>query len=254
MKKSIWIQNYNVNTFLVNPQKKLGLYGLLNLFQDTAWIHATHLGHGYESMIKEQTAWVLTRQKLKMESWPHWGDDIQIKTWIRPINGLLAIRDFEMMSSGKKWGECTTQWLILDLKTRRPAEKSLKLSLDEFRPDCPPFIDAGKIHPSAIGKFLAEFHVRNSDLDLNGHVNNTRYAQWILDSVPHEKHPEFILREYEVNFIAETKSGDVISILGTTLSDDSFHFQGLRSADKKVVFAATFKVSAGQSAPLNILS
>lgn len=249
MKQSIWSQHYNVNTFLVNPQKKLGLYGLLNLFQDTAWIHATHLGHGYESMLEEQTAWVLTRQKLTMTEWPKWGDDVEIKTWIRPITGLLAIRDFEVLSNGRKLGECTTQWLILDLKTRRPLEKSLKLSLDETRQDCRAFIEAGKIQHSPQVKELAQFHVRNSDLDLNGHVNNTRYAQWILDSVPHEKHTEFILREYEVNFIAETKSGDLISILGTTLSDDSFQFQGLRTSDNKTVFAATLKVSAGQSAP-----
>lgn len=254
MKQSIWSQHYNVNTFLVNPQKKLGLYGLLNLFQDTAWIHATHLGHGYESMVQGQTAWVLTRQKLRMDSWPKWGEDVEIKTWIRPINSLLAIRDFEVISNGYKLGECTTQWLILDLKTRRPAEKSLKLSPDEIRLDCPPFIEAGKIQQSSNSKELAQFHVRNSDLDLNGHVNNTRYAQWILDSVPHEKHSEFLLREYEVNFIAETKSGDLISILGTTLSDDSFLFQGLRSADKKIVFAAILKVSAEQLPPSNILS
>lgn len=254
MKQSIWSQHYNINTFLVNPQKKLGLYGLLNLFQDTAWIHATHLGHGYESMLEEQTAWVLTRQKLTMSEWPKWGDDVEIKTWIRPINGLLAIRDFEVLSNGRKLGECTTQWLILDLKTRRPAEKSLKLSLDETRQDCRAFIEAGKIHLSPNAKELAQFHVRNSDLDLNGHVNNTRYAQWILDSIPHEKHSEFILLEYEVNFIAETKSGDLISILGTTLSNDSFQFQGLRSADNKTVFAATLKVSAGHLAPPFILS
>jgi acyl-ACP thioesterase len=67
-----------VNSFLVNPQKRLGLYGLLNLLQDTAWIHATHLGHGYDNMLLEETAWVLTRQKVRMTEWPKWGDEIQI--------------------------------------------------------------------------------------------------------------------------------------------------------------------------------
>jgi hypothetical protein len=55
MKEAIWYQRYNVNTFLVNPKKKLGLYGLLNLLQDAAWIHATHLGHGYENMLRDNT-------------------------------------------------------------------------------------------------------------------------------------------------------------------------------------------------------
>lgn len=254
MKQSLWSQQYNVNTFLVNPQKKLELYGLLNLLQDTAWIHATHLGHGYESMLEEQTAWVLTRQKLVMTAWPHWGDDIVLKTWIRPISGIIAIRDFEIYHKDLKIGECTTQWLILDLKTRKPAEKVLGLTEDEFRYDAPAIVDASKIPLKNDLKKLAEFQVRNSDLDLNGHVNNTRYAQWILDSVSEEKHQEFLLQEYEVNFIAETKSGDTITILGVELTPDKFQFQGIRSSDSKIMFAAAMKVSAKQLVPGNNLS
>jgi acyl-ACP thioesterase len=33
---------------------------------------------------------------------------------------------------------------------------------------------------------IAQFRVRNSDIDLNQHVNNTKYAQWILDALPIE--------------------------------------------------------------------
>lgn len=254
MKQNLWSQKYTVSTFLVNPQKKLGLYGLLNLLQDTAWIHATHLGHGYEAMVKEGTAWVLTRQKLIMNEWPHWGDEIELKTWIRPITGLLAIRDFEIYTNNKKIGECTTQWLILDLNTRKPAEKVLGMAEDEFRADAPAIVDASKIQLKNDLTKLCEFQVRNSDLDLNGHVNNTRYAQWILDSVSEKNHQEYDLREYEVNFLAETKSGDTIVISSGEAASDKIQFQGTRSSDGKIMFAASMKVTAKQSSPQNNLS
>jgi hypothetical protein len=57
------------------------------------------------------------------------------------------------------------------------------------------------------------------------------------------------LQEYEVNFIAETKSGDVITIFGGALTEDRFQFQGVRTSDQKIVFAATMKVSAEQLSP-----
>lgn len=246
MKQHTWTQPYTVSTFLVNPQKQLGLYGLLNLIQDTAWIHATHLGHGYEKMLKEKTAWVLTRQKLSMKSWPHWGDQIELVPWIRPVQGLLAIRDFEIRTNGEKIGDCTTQWLILNLETRKPAEKSLMLDDNEFRSDPPATIDASKIILEKNLTPFAEFHVRNSDLDLNGHVNNTRYAQWILDSVSLKKHLEYQIADYEVNFLAETKSGDVITIMGGELKEGEIQFQGVRKTDQKVMFAADLKVHARQ--------
>jgi medium-chain acyl-[acyl-carrier-protein] hydrolase len=254
MKQSVWKQSYNINTFLVTPEKRLGLFGLLNLIQDTAWIHATHLGHGYETMLEEQTAWILTRQKLQVSEWARWGDQLELVTWIRPITGLLAIRDFEFHLHGKKVGSCTTQWLIMNLKTRKPAEKLLELSPDKYRQDSVSDLEASKIHLNSSLKELAEFHVRNSDLDLNGHVNNTRYAQWILDSVAYEKHLQFVLNEYEVNFLNETKSGDKIKILGGEVSNDRFQFQGYRSVDNKTVFAATFKVNARQLVPSNNIS
>lgn len=249
MKEAIWSQKYEVNTLLVNPEKKLGLFGLLNLIQDTAWVHASHLGHGYEEMIRDKTAWVLTRQKLKMSRWPVWRENLELRTWVKPIEGLLAIRDFEVFVNQHKIGECTTQWLIMDLITRRPAEKKLNLSENEFRQDAPELLSASKIILQKDLKEFAEFHVRNSDLDMNGHVNNTRYAQWILDSVQAEKHSEYHLDEYEVNFISETKSGDHITILGGALSEDRIQFQGVRKQDQKAVFAASLRVSAKHLSP-----
>lgn len=242
MKQTTWTQKYNINTFLVNPQKRLGLYGLLNMLQDTAWIHATHLGHGYEEMIRDQTAWVLTRQKLRMDRWPKWGDAIELRTWVRPLKGIVALRDFEIWLGGKKLGECNTQWLILDLKTRKPAEKVL-VDEGQFRMDAPSFLEAGKIQLRSDLKEMGQFKVRNSDLDMNAHVNNTKYAQWILDSISREKHQQYVLQEYEVNFIAETMSNDTIVIYGGALSEEKFQFQGFRTEDQKIVFSATLKVA-----------
>ena len=221
----------------------------MNLVQDTAWIHATHLGHGYENMLRDRTAWVLTRQKLAMKIWPRWGEEIELKTWIRPITSMVAIRDFQFLTGDEIVGECTTQWLILDLNTRRPSEKSLQMDPSEFAADTPVIFDAAKIPLKRDLKEVAQFNVRNSDLDLNGHVNNTRYAQWILDAISEEKHREYVLQEYEVNFIAETKLGDLITICSASLQEDKFLYQGIRASDQKTVFAATLKVSAQQLSP-----
>jgi medium-chain acyl-[acyl-carrier-protein] hydrolase len=96
------------------------------------------------------------------------------------------------------------------------------------------------------GEELAEFKVRNSDLDLNNHVNNTRYAQWILDAVPVQSLKTATLHEYEINFLAETKLEDSISLQHFLLkspADSSVQFQGFRKADAKTVFSAKLKVT-----------
>ena len=63
---------------------------------------------------------ILSRQKLVMAAWPEWGDQLLVRTWVRPIKGPLIHRDYEMLVGDRKVGECTASWLTLDVKTRRP--------------------------------------------------------------------------------------------------------------------------------------
>ncbi len=243
MKQTIWTQTYDVNTIVLNHQKRLGLSGLLNLLQDAAWIHARHTGWGYEDLIRLGTIWVLARQKLVMTDWPVWGDAVAIRTWGRLAPGAIALREYEIIVGDRKLGECTTSWLTLDWQTRRPKRLNHDLFDQECRADGFLNIEAQKIALRSGLEATATFQVRNSDLDVNGHVNNTRYAQWILDSIPLEAHAAYRLDEYEVNFLAETHVGDTVviereKIEPSPISPARWQFQGRRTAENKPVFVA----------------
>ena len=248
MKQVIWTQTYDVNTIVLDDQKRLGLSGLLNLLQDIAWLHAKHLGWGYEALVEHGTAWVLVRQKLVMADWPVWGDVVEVRTWPRGVIGALAVREFEIVAGDRKFGECSTSWLIIDAQTRRPTRIDREAFRKNTRTEGCLAIEAGKITPQTGLKPAATFLVRNSDLDVNGHVNNTRYAQWILDSVPLEAHAAYRLDEYEVNFLAETNVGDTVvierdEIEPSPTSPARWQFQGKRIKEDKAAFVARLGVS-----------
>jgi medium-chain acyl-[acyl-carrier-protein] hydrolase len=244
MKQTIWPQKYDVNTIVLDDRKRLGLFGLLNFLQDAAWLHAKHLGWGYEDMMEQGTVWVLVRQKVVMTDWPVWGDTVEVRTWPRGVNGAMAIREFEILSGDRKLGECSTSWLIIDAQTRRPH----KIKRDTFREHsrtegCLSF-EARKIPPRTDLKPVETFHVRNSDLDVNGHVNNTRYARWILDTLSPEEHAGHKIEGYEVNFIAETGVGDTVTIeRGAFTPSVPCPFQARRADDGTVVFTAALWAS-----------
>ncbi|MFM6927937.1 MAG: acyl-[acyl-carrier-protein] thioesterase, partial [Bdellovibrio sp.] len=90
----------------------------------------------------------------------------------------------------------------------------------------------------------ARFRVRNSDLDINQHVNNCKYAQWILDSIPYDLHKSLKLNSYSVNFLAETYLGDKVEVdRSVQTANDSGAFgasvyRGIRAGDEKVLFTA----------------
>jgi acyl-ACP thioesterase len=164
------------------------------------------------------------------------------------VIGALAVREFEIVAGDRKFGECSTSWLIIDAQTRRPTKIDREAFRKNARTEGCLAIEAGKITPQTGLKPVATFQVRNSDLDVNGHVNNTRYAQWIVDSLTTEEHTNCRLDEYEVNFLAETHVGDTVvveraEIEPSPTSPARWQFQGRRMPEDKVVFVARLGVT-----------
>ena len=244
MSHPIFEQSYKITTLTINPKKKLGLYGVLGFLQDIAAEHASTLNFGYEDMKEKGIFWVLVRQKLLMEKWPEWRETITIKTWTLPIEGVTATREFEIYLGDQKIGACTTTWMILDGKTRRPIE----IGEDEFdytpRKDYQLGFEADKIKlPEDIA--LAQTRtVQNSDLDMNHHVNNVKYSQWVLDTIPIKLHQKHEVSEFEINFLAETFLQDTIECYHTIqerLESQAF-FMGKNATQNKIAFIARMVV------------
>lgn len=237
-------QHYAINTTLVNFNQRLGLVGLLNILQDTATLHAESLGHGYQTSLEQGCFWVLSQQQLRMKHWPVWHDTLTVETWIRNIRGISAIRDYALLLGNKRIGECSTLWLLLDKDTHRP--KRLKQLADGFLTDeaaALSFAPEKIITPDDLTPW-ATHAVTISDLDINQHVSNTKYAEWLLDSLPIELHRQFTIASYAVNFLAETFLGDCVSCesnlakQATDSLQSALYCRGIRKPDDNMVFTA----------------
>lgn len=246
MKQRIWTETYKVTSYLVNLRGRAGLYTILNFIQDVGWQHAMHL----QVKLEKNRGWVFTRQKLSMDEWPAWNQDVTIRTWLRPPGkDAFLYRDYELFLGDKKIGECTSSFVVMDMETRRLALQDWSGFDEIWRQDGLLAHQPEKIVYDGNAADLARFEVRNSDIDLNRHVNNTKYAQWILDAIPID-----ILRDgaelkgYEVNFLAETKIGDVVNVQKMKMDQREgpvgiTQFQGLRAADGKPVFTAQLRAA-----------
>ncbi len=102
----------------------------------------------------------------------------------------------------------TSRWAVVDLRRRRIAR------LPEFvrgqvlpqRPRALLLLGPEPQPPSA-AQLGHEVEVRRADLDMVGHVNNTRYVEWALEPLPEaclETHPA----AFEIVFKREGLRGD----------------------------------------------
>lgn len=242
----MWSQSFQITSLLVNPLGKLGLFGTLNLLQETAWGHAEKFGFGMNAMESAGYYWVVTRQTLQMTEWPRHGEKVSIVTWIRPPEGAFITREFLIQAEdGRQLGACATSWLALDRESKKILPIADIRPWKELSSENSTGIVAKKVAADGVFESVAKYRVRVSDLDFNQHVNNTKYSQWILDSIPYELHKVLFLSAYSVNFISETHLGDEVRVerkASTRLSQEASTgqtiYRGIRVADDRVLFTA----------------
>ena len=234
--KAVWTDHYRVTSYLVDYHKELSLFGLLSLIQEAAWEHADQLGYGYQAMLEKDLIWALIRQKMHIAQWPKWGAEVRVRSWLRPLEGLMVTRDLQFWNGPQLFCEATALYLMLGQTHRRPAPAPMQTG-DFYSGERGPY-DPEKILPRLGLLPLARFPIRTSDLDMHAHVNNTRIGQWLFDAVPAQAHEQQCIDSYEVDFQAEMHAGETISLEAGPLGEGKWHFQGRRQEDGKIVFAA----------------
>ena len=158
---------------------------ILTEMQEIAGAHCDAVGCGREKLREEGIAWVVTRMSLHMERYPRMGETVRLKTFHRPVRHRFFPRYFEFLDQdGQRLGEASSLWLLMDLETRQSvAADRLPVPLPDNR-DMPEIMPLpGNIRQLDAPETVIPRRAQYTDLDSNGHVNNTKYADWLCDAL-----------------------------------------------------------------------
>jgi len=214
--ETYWREEYEVRSYQIDFQGEATLGAMGRFMQEVATAHAEHLGVGFEALSGKGMAWVLARQRIEIERMPGMGETITARTWPTRHGRLFFYRDFAFTGAGgSPLLRANTTWFAMAVENRmpQPAEAFLDdpIPMGESQFDREP----AKLRPDADGEAGAAFPVRYGDLDVNGHVNNVRYLEWLMDDQPVEFHRRNRLRSIEVNYVGEAVPGDDVRIVTT---------------------------------------
>ena len=201
-------------------KRRISLPQLLLLSSDTAVEDYRLRGMSVDALAAAGVIILVSRLSFEIHAYPRAGDTLLVKTWEDKPEGVLLSRKYEIASSsGKSLVSGASLWLVAEPKTRRlikPAAFAMRPVPDFVIPaDCPP---CAKIRRPDGMKPLDERKVMFSDIDSNGHANNSRYAAFALDALPKE-FQEGDIKNISINFAKEARPGDVI-LLSAAFSND----------------------------------
>lgn len=199
----------------------------MNLAQEAAGRHAVYLGFGYDDLIRNNTAWILSRVHVEFVDAPKWREEVTLNTWHKGLNRLFYLRDFLVTDNeGKARVKATTSWLVLNLETRRLVRDPMLMEEGTVCKDNVIEIPADKVQmpKDAVPELVRSHAVSYSDIDTNGHTNNAMYMQWAMNSVDYETASSKPVKEFTINFNHETKAGDVVDIYRASVEkEDGLH-------------------------------
>ncbi len=209
------ICRFDVRSYECGPDGRIRPEALCDYMQEAASLNAADLGFSKTDFEPLNISWVMTRLRMVLSERPRWGESLEVLTFPRGLRRLLAWRDFVLTGSGGSViARASSEWAAINLSTRKAVPIPPRVT------ECSNTVREPVLGESPFSKFsypvdpaeefAAQYRVRKADIDLNGHVNNVRYIEWMLESVPLELDGMCFPEELEVVFRSETMLGETV--------------------------------------------
>ena len=157
---------------------------------------------------------MLARIWFRLDRPLRWEEKVTVRTWHRGSKTALMYRDFDLLAGGVPVGEAVSAWVLAGVEDRKLLRLSQMRELEGTE-------GGGLCKQMTLSKLRmpGEMEERDrrrmgySDTDINGHVNNTRYADFVCDALRLEGLPRSrFLSDLQIGYTAESRAGDVLTL------------------------------------------
>ncbi len=206
---------------------------ILFLAQEIAGSHCQLLQVDYDTLEKQRLFWAVTRYKVQITRLPRSGETIRLETWTMPTTRVAYPRSMVAYDErGNELFRSISLWVLMDLDTRKmilPGQSSISLA-GTLRGN--ELSSPGSLMPKPLLN-QRQRTVCYTDLDRNGHMNNTKYLDWIDDLLPSAFHAAHCPRELALYYSAEALEGQSLTCRWDFPQEGCLQVENLRNQGDK---------------------
>ena len=179
-------RNYDIPYFLINQDRKLRTTALMQFLEDMAIRHSESCGVGLDYYQQNGRAWVLKKWDVEIVDYPLFNRQVTITTVPTSFRSFFGYRKFEATDEqGTLLARAGSLWVFVDTRKKRPTPvtdeviSAYGLSHQQNKP-----LQIKPPEAPLSGTFSMDIQIRPGDIDTNHHVNNIRFVEWALDTLP----------------------------------------------------------------------
>ena len=235
----------------VDMTRFLRMSELFRLLEEASIAHTEELGCTKDKTLDRGLLWIIARQTVEIDELPAYDDEIIVRSWQGDMQHVFFPRFYEIERNGHVIIRGQALWMLIEEESRSIA---MPEDYDIFIPGKPDAEDTmlpavsmpkGTCGPVESKPLVTRF----SQIDINGHMNNTRYFDMIDDmlhssgtSLPSESARVHLAetrvpRKVLANYVSELRLGDEFT-LSRYEEGDSLYFEGAGDAP---YFRITYK-------------
>lgn len=192
-----------------------------------------------EDMAEKNRGFILCKFNMNVYRVPHAYDEITVESWISKEKGVVSERLYKVFLGEELISEASSAWAIIENGTKiiRVSEyEDLSVRDDDvcgvetprhLRIPCPEKLE-----------FVGERTILYSDIDLNGHMNNTNYPDMLASFIPEMHYERFsndkgrFISSLNINFVSDAPLGDTVKVYSYKEDDGGIFFRTVRGDGK----------------------
>lgn len=191
--------------------RRLKPSAMLAMFQDCSEDLTEGWGVGLDAMMEKGIIWVAAKIECKVNRLPEHCDVVTVRGWAGRSRAGICPFHYEMWSEeGELLITGCSMWVLSDLESHSMMSPNIpKISLPTPEEEGTRLPRMKAILPPKEYMQMTR-RVRFSELDINGHLTNTRYVDWITDLAEAEFHQSHPMTGIRIDYRSETFPGEEI--------------------------------------------
>lgn len=175
-------------------------------------MQSIELGVSDKSILEDYNlVWIITEYDIEVVRLPRFAEEITIETEALSYNRLFCYRRFTIYDeSGQELIHMMATFVLMDRDSRKVHAVEPEI-VAPYQSDFDKKLIRGPKYDSLNEPISKDYHVRFYDLDMNGHVNNSKYLDWIFEVMGADFLTHYIPKKINLKYVKEVRPGGVIT-------------------------------------------
>lgn len=219
-----------MNTYECDQNKIAKVSGMVQEMQEAARWQMSIQKPSYSDLQREGKALMLSRLDLEVYEPLHIDELVTVSSWPCESNRAIFFRCYDMQVGERKIAEISSQWALVDMDTRKVL-KTDEVDFSNYYMGEYKELHKGKfkIPKDAVLEEAGRYRVGYSDLDSNGHMNNTYYLDVLCDYIPELAAGGYMVKSVRIHYNKEAPVGEIITIFRLNERDGKYIFRTVKS-------------------------